>query len=284
MQIIVDDDIVSDDLPAISWNDRGLLWADGLFETIKSEDGRLLFFEAHYKRFFESTVKLFIPFVFSLEELKKKCQQIIEINKLDDDVAAIRMTLTRGRLKKGRGIGISKTASPTLIITAASYHRPAIQPTAYITTIKRNEFSILTQIKTLNYLEPILARQQAVSQGYNEGIMLNTKGAVTETSVGNIFVVINRKVLTPKKADGILPGIIRQVVFNAIQEGGGTITEKTLYPEDLFSATEIFQTNSLLEIQSFSKINKYPLLIGREAILKKQVLKHYRSYKNKNLN
>ena len=283
MKIIVDNNVVSDDFPVISWNDRGLLWADGLFETIKSENGRLLFFEAHYKRFFESTVKLFIPFNFSLEKLKKKCQQIIEINKLDGDIA-IRVILTRGRLEegKGRGIGISETASPTLIITAASYHRPAVQPTAYITTIKRNEFSILTQIKTLNYLESILARQQAVSQGYSEGIMLNTKGAVTETSIGNIFVVINRKVLTPKRADGILPGIVRQVIFNAIQEGSDKIIEKTLYPEDLFSATEIFQTNSLLEIQSFSKINKHSLLTGEKAILTKQVLKHYQSYKNKN--
>lgn len=281
MKIIVDNNVVSGDLPAVSWDDRGLLWADGLFETIKSENGRLLFFEAHYKRFFESTVKLFIPFKFPLEGLKKKCQQIIEINKLDGDIA-IRMTLTRGRLEEGRGISISETAFPTLIITAASYHRPVIQPTAYITAIKRNEFSILTQIKTLNYLEPILARQQAVLQGYDEGIMLNTKGAITETSIGNIFVVIDRKVLTPKREDGILPGIIRQVIFNAIQEGGGKITERTLYPEELFSATEIFQTNSLLEIQSFSKINKHPLLTGEEAILTNQVLKHYRSYKNKN--
>lgn len=281
MKIIVDDNVISDDFPAISWNDRGLLWADGLFETIKSENGRLLFFEAHYKRFFESTVELLIPFKFSLEELKKKCQKIIEINKLDGDVA-IRVTLTRGRLEEGIGIGISEITSPTLIITAVSYHRSAIQPTAYITTIKRNEFSRLTQMKTLNYLEPILARQQAVSKGYSEGIMLNTKGAVTETSIGNIFVVINRKVLTPKKADGILPGITRQVIFDAIQEEGGIIIEKTLYPEDLFSATEIFQTNSLLEIQSFSKINKHPLLTGEKAVLTKQVLKHYRLYKNKN--
>ena len=280
MKIIVNDNVVSDCFPVISWNDRGLLWADGLFETIKSENGRLLFFEAHYKRFFESTVKLLIPFNFSLEELKKKCQKIIEINKLDGDIA-IRVTLTRGRLKEGRGINISKTASPTLIITAASYHRPAIQPTACITTIKRNEFSILTQIKTLNYLESILARQQALSQGYSEGIMLNTKGAVTETSTGNIFVVINKEVLTPKSTDGILPGVIRQVIFNSIQEGGGKITESTLYPEDLFSATEIFQTNSLLEIQSLSKINKHPLLTGEQAILTKQVFKHYQSYKNK---
>ncbi|MFW0072553.1 MAG: aminotransferase class IV [Coxiella-like endosymbiont] len=281
MKIIVNDNVVFDEFPIILWNDRGLLLGDGLFETIKSENGKLLFFEAHYKRFFESTVKLLIPFKFSLENLKKKCQQIVDINKLDGDIA-IRMTLTRGRLEEGRGIGISETASPTLIITAASYHRPAIQPTVCITTIKRNEFSILTQIKTLNYLESILARQQAVSQGYNEGIMLNTKGAVTETSIGNIFVVINREVFTPKKADGILPGIIRQVIFNAIQEKGGKIIESTLYPEDLFSATEIFQTNSLLEIQSFSKINKHPLLTGTQAILTKQVLKHYRSYKNKN--
>ncbi|WP_211923986.1 aminotransferase class IV [Coxiella endosymbiont of Amblyomma nuttalli] len=283
MKIIVDDNIVSDYLPVVSWNDRGLLWADGLFETIKSENGRLLFFEAHYKRFFESTIKLFIPFKVPLEALKKKCYQIIEINKLDGDIA-IKVILTRGQLEQGKGLGVPKKAFPKLIITATSYHRPATQPTVYITTIKRNEYSMLTQIKTLNYLESILARQQAVSHGYDEGIMLNTKGAVTETSIGNIFMIINRKVLTPKRTDGILPGIMRQIIFNAVQEEGGSIIEKTLYPKDLFSATEIFQTNSLLEVQSFSKINKYPLLTGKQAILTKQILKQYRSYKIKNLN
>ena len=276
MKAIFNNNIVSSSLPIIYLNDRGFLFGDGLFETVKAEKGNLLFFSEHYNRLTRSAKKLFIHFNISLLDLKTQCRALLEINKLSE--AAVRITLTRGNTK--RGLDIASQTSANLLITTIPYTcQSDVYPTAYITDIKRNEHSLLSYLKTLNFLEPILARQQATKNGYTDGIMLNTKGAVTETSIGNLFVIINQKVFTPKKNDGLLAGIVRQIIIDIILEVGAPFKEKTLYPEDLLEASEIFHTNSLVEIQSFSKINEHPLATGNQALWTREILKHYQCYK-----
>lgn len=278
MKIIFNKKILSADTPIIYSNDRGFLFGDGLFETIKAEKNELLFFAEHYNRLATSAKKLFIPLNFSLLELKTQCESLLEINKLDE--AAVRITLTRGSSE--RGIAIESVVSPNLLITTIPYKKQAdIYPTLCITAIRRNEYSPLSQLKTLNFLEPILTRQQAIKNGSAEGVMLNTKGAVTETSVGNLFAVIHQKIFTPKIEDGLLPGIVRQIVIDIATKTDIPIKEKTLSPEDLLEADEIFHTNSLIEIQSFAKINERPLATGEQALLTRKILETYEWYKNK---
>ncbi|MFW0042824.1 MAG: aminotransferase class IV [Coxiella endosymbiont of Dermacentor nuttalli] len=282
MKILVNNNIVATDSPIIHSNDRGFLLGDGLFETIKVENGHFLFFEEHYYRLMTSALKLEIPFKFSLFELKNRCKRLLEINSFPK-TASLRITLTRGISQ--RGIQIPLNPSPTLMITITPYNPPnsTSSPTStlYITNIKRNEFSFLSRLKTLSCLELILARQQAIKIGYQEGLMLNTKGAVTETSIGNLFTVINQKIFTPRVEDGILSGITRDIIIKIAIQIGNPITEKTLYPEDLLKATEIFQTNSLVEIQSFSKINEHSLLSKQKAIIANCFFNQYRAYKER---
>ena len=276
MRAIFNKNIISTSLPIIYFNDRGFLFGDGLFETIKAEKGNLLFFSKHYNRLAKSAKKLCIHFSISLLELKTQCKKLLEINKLSE--AIVRITLTRGNTKSG--LDIPPQTSANLLITTFPYTRQSdIYPTVCITDIKRNEYSLLSRLKTLNFLEPILARQQATKNGYIEGIMLNTKGAVTETSVGNLFVIINQTIYTPKEKDGLLPGVIRQIIIDIILEVGIPFREKTLYPKDLIEASEIFHTNSLIEMQSFSKINEYSLATGNKALWTQKILKHYQRYK-----
>ncbi len=187
------------------------MFGDGLFETIKTKKSKLLFSAEHYNRLATSANNLLIPLNFSLLQLKTQCESLLEINKLDE--AAVRITLTRGSSE--RGITIPSAAPPNLLITSILYKKQAnIYPTLCITDIRRNEYFPLSQLKTLNFLEPILTRQQAIKNGCAEGVMLNMKGAVTETSVGNLFAVINQKIFTPKIEDGLLPGIVRQIVID----------------------------------------------------------------------
>lgn len=268
------------DLPVICSNDRGFLLGDGLFETIKVENGHLLFFQEHYHRLATSALKLEIPFKFSLLELKGQCKRLLEINRFLT-TASLRITLTRGISQ--RGIQAPLNPSPTLMITVIPCSQSnSISPlTLYITDIKRNEASLLSRLKTLNCLELVLARQQAIKAGYQEGLMLNTKGAVTETSIGNLFAVINKKIFTPRIEDGLLPGIMRRIIIKVAAQTGKPIIEKTLYTKDLFKATEIFQANSLVEIQSFSKINEHSLLLREKAIITNCILKQYYSYKER---
>lgn len=282
MKILINNNIVSMDFPVICSNDRGFLLGDGLFETIKVENGHLLFFQEHYQRLATSALKLEIPFKFSLLELKGQCKRLLKINRFLT-TASLRITLTRGISQ--RGIQAPLNPSPTLMITVIPYNQSnSISPlTLYITDIKRNEASLLSRLKTLNCLELVLARQQAIKAGYQEGLMLNTKGAVTETSIGNLFAVINKKIFTPRIEDGLLPGIMRRIIIKVAAQKGKPIIEKTLYTEDLFKATEIFQANSLVEIQSFSKINEHSLLLREKAIITNYILKQYYSYKERRL-
>lgn len=270
------------DLPVICSNDRGFLLGDGLFETIKVENKHLLFFQEHYQRLATSALKLEIPFELSLIELKGQCRRLLEINRFAK-TASLRITLTRGISQ--RGIQVPPNPLPTLMITVIPYNQSAAisSPTLYITDIKRNEASLLSRLKTLNCLELVLARQQAVKAGYQEGLMLNTKGAITETSIGNLFAVINEQIFTPRVEDGLLPGIMRRIIIKVAAQIGKPIIEKTLYAADLCRATEIFQVNSLVEIQSFSKVNEHPLLSMEKAVITSSILKHYYSYKERKL-
>ena len=282
MKILINENVAVTDVPVIHSNDRGFLLGDGLFETIKVENGHFLFFQEHYHRLVTSALKLDIPVKFSLFELKNQCKRLLEINSLSR-TASLRITLTRGISR--RGIQAPLNPSPTLMITVAPYSLSSsmISPTLYITDIMRNESSFLSRLKTLSCLELVLAKQKAIKAGYQEGLMLNTKGAVTETSIGNLFVVINQTTFTPRIEDGLLSGIMRGIIIKIATQIGKPITEKTLYPEELLKATEIFQTNSLIEIQSFSTVNKHSLLSKENAIITNYFFKQYCVYKERHI-
>ncbi len=258
--------------------DRGLLLGDGLFETIRAESNTLLFFDAHYQRLKQGALALNIDFSLSSLELKNRCHQLLAANNLDTTIASLRITLTRGCSE--RGIDIPKQQKPTLLIHAAAYTNTIIKPkSVYITDIIRNEYSPIIHLKTTNYLELILAKKQAVDRGYDDGLMQNTKGAITELSTANIFVVIGDSIITPPLKDGVLPGITRQEIITASRQMNINIIEKALYPDDLFTASECFSSNSLIEIQSILSINEHRFATGAEATMTKRIVENYVAYK-----
>lgn len=254
--------------------DRGLLLGDGLFETIRAENNALIFFDAHYHRLKEGALTLDIDFTLSAQELENRCHQLLAANHLETAIASLRITLTRGASE--RGIDIPKQQKPTLLIHAAAYTNPIIKPKSiYITDIIRNEYSPIIHLKTVNYLELILAKKQAVDRGYDDGLMLNTQGAITELSTANIFAVIGDNIVTPPSKDGVLPGIMRQEIIAAAQRENMNILEKTLSPEDLLTASECFSSNSLIEIQPILSINGYHLATGTNATVTQRIIEAY---------
>jgi branched-chain amino acid aminotransferase len=124
-----------------------------------------------------------------------------------------------------------------------------------ISKIKRNEYSPLANIKSLSYLDNVLARREAVKEKMDEAILLNTAGNVAEASAANIFIVNKDNVLvTPRLEDGVLPGITRQVVLKLAAAQSIVVEERAIKPEELLSAREVFLTNSIIEIQSVKQI------------------------------
>lgn len=278
MNLFLNDQLLTSTAASPLCFDRGLLLGDGLFETIRAENNILLFFDAHYQRLKQGSLALGIDFTLSALELKNRCHQLLAANGLETAIASLRITLTRGCSE--RGIDIPKQQKPTLLIHAAAYTHTIAKPKSVtITDIVRNEYSPIIQIKTTNYLELILAKKQAVDRGYDDGLMLNTKGAITELSTANIFVVLGDNIITPLLEDGVLPGVMRQEIITASRQMNINIIEKTLYPDVLFTASECFSSNSLIEIQSILSINEHHFVTEAEATMTQRVIEAYVRHK-----
>lgn len=228
--------------------DRGFLFGDGLFETLRSYQGNLVFLAHHWRRLQGSAQQLGIPFDMPLAELNNVIQSLLAANNLLTQDAGIRITLSRGIGE--RGLLPPRHPSPTLIIS--SFDAP-ILPIAPIklhisNTTRRNEYSPLSRLKSLNYLDNILAMQAATHAGANDALLLNTQGLVAETTIANIFMVKNEQIFTPRIEDGALPGVMRKLIIQLCQTEGISCEEKTISLSELLASEEIFITNALREI------------------------------------
>ncbi len=185
-----------------------------------------------------------------------------------------RLTLTRG--PGPRGLLPPPDPRPTLLITASHLpstpHPPA---TAHIASIRRNEHSPLSNIKSLNYLDNLIARQEALAHGADEALLLNTAGHLAEASSANLFVVTDGILHTPSLTDGALPGITRAVVLEVAAELGLPAAETSLTPLDLARADEAFLTNSLMGIRALVKVRGQPVGRGEAGPITRQVQERY---------
>ncbi|MCC5875284.1 MAG: aminotransferase class IV family protein [Candidatus Sumerlaeia bacterium] len=231
--------------------DRGVTLGDGLFETIRCEEGQLIFHVAHLARLARGARLLEIPWNLTSEEFLAICHQVLDANDLK--MARLRVTLTRGEPSNSPEIGAPQTAPP-LVINAQALDQSALNAarergwSAHLVDFPRNHRSPLAQIKSTSYQECLLARQQARRKGADEGILLNTDGRLAEGAMSNLFIVRKGNVYTPPVADGALPGIVRLKVGLLCARQCINHEEKSLTIDDLRTADEIFMTNSIIEI------------------------------------
>lgn len=251
----------------ISIRDRGLLLGDGLFETMRV-GMQILHFQQHWQRLQHSARKILLSLPFDDDQLHREITELLQANQLRE--SSIRLTVTRGNADRGLVIHNSQ---PNYFVTQAPLSETSKPLVLVIATCTRkNQYSPLAQLKSTNYLEHILARQEASARQADDAILLNTAEKITETTVANIFLVKNEQLLTPKLTDGVLPGVMRAVVFNLAQAMGINIREKTLSTNDLLQADEVFITNSLIRINSVAQIEDRQFSSFKMA---EQLLRHY---------
>ncbi|MFG1262490.1 MULTISPECIES: aminotransferase class IV [Xanthobacter] len=247
MKLFLGAGLVEEAEATISPFDRGFTLGDGLFETLQVKAGKVLRTEAHLARLAAGAGVLEMPLP-SLD-LAAALAQTADANGLRDGV--LRLTLTRGT--GPRGVLPPAEPKPTLVITAAPLSPPL--PAARLVIAqgtRRNDRSPLAQVKSLNYLDGILARQEAARRGADDAILLNTRDGVAETSIANLFAVINGGLVTPPLSEGVLPGVMRAEVIAAGAQ------ERPLTVDDLASANEILLT-SALGIRSVASLEGRPL-------------------------
>lgn len=241
--------------------DRGLLLADGLFETLRAYGGRAFCLEAHLARLAAGAtlLGLIAP---PTAETAAAVRETLAANDLTE--ASIRITLTRGA--GPRGLLPPAETTPTLMI--AAHPLPPALPhvmSASLASVRRNEHSPLAQLKSLAYLDNILALREAAAAGCDEAILLNTAGRIAGGSRSNLFLVLDGVVTTPPPSEGLLPGIARQTVLDLAAGEGFPAREATLNLADLLRASEAFVTNSLLEVVPLMRLQDRALPEGPVA-------------------
>ena len=264
LKIYMDGQLVDKSQAVVSVFDHGLLYGDGVFEGIRSYNGLVFKLSEHLNRLFESarTLKLEIPL--SKDKLQDAVIRTLKANGLKD--AYVRLVVTRG--VGDLGLDPRKCPKPTLIIIA---DKIALYPKEYyekglelvtVPTVRNHPEALNPQLKTLNYLNNILAKIEAINAGKDEAILLNSQGYVTECTGENIFYVKGEEIVTPPTYVGILKGITREIAMRISRELGFAVDERPFTRHDLYTADEVFLTGTAAEIVPVSKIDNRAIGTG----------------------
>ncbi len=231
-------DFVAADKPALLAHDRGLTLGDGLFETIAVKAGVPLRLDAHLKRLRDGADFLGLPVPAGDQVLHDAILGLLGANGLEGE-AAVRLTLTAG--PGPRGLPRPEVPAPTLMLAAGRI--PAEAPPARMIIARstcRNERSPLSRLKTLNYLDSIIARREAAARGADDAVLLNSQGRVAEASAANLFLSLDGRWITPSVAEGALPGTMRAALIK-----NWRAEERAVTVADLRRADDMVLTNAL---------------------------------------
>jgi branched-chain amino acid aminotransferase len=261
----------------VSVYDHGLLYGDGVFEGIRIYSGRIFECDAHLKRLYDSARAIRLTIPISPAEFKAAMELTFKTNGFTD--CYIRAVVTRGT--GYLGISPHKCAQPSVIIisdTIELYPREMYEKGMAIITasiIRNHPNAISPRIKSLNYLNNVLAKIEAIDAGVPEAIMLNHDGKVAECTGDNIFIARNGVVATPTTADGILEGITRDVILRLCRKNNIPAAEKTLTRHDLYVADECFLTGTAAEVVPVTKIDGRPVGNGQVGPITRQLLEAF---------
>jgi branched-chain amino acid aminotransferase len=248
--IFMNDRLVPEAEAKVSVFDHGLLYGDGVFEGLRSYAGRVFRLDAHLDRLYDSARAICLEIPIAKEPLAKAVNDTLAANKLVDGY--VRLVVTRGA--GSLGLDPNRTKNPQVIViadTIALYPREHYEKGLRIVTAatQRTQSAALSpRIKSLNYLNNIMAKLEGLQAGCIEALMLNHKGEVAECTGDNVFVVRGGRLLTPPPDAGILEGITRGAVMELAHAAGVDCREATLVRHDLYTADECFLTGTAAEV------------------------------------
>ncbi|MEM3554057.1 MAG: branched-chain-amino-acid transaminase [Candidatus Bathyarchaeia archaeon] len=261
----------------ISVYDHGLLYGDGVFEGIRAYNGVVFKLKEHIDRLYRSAHAIMLQIPITKEEMINIVLETLRKNNLKD--AYIRLVVTRG--VGDLGLDPRKCSKPTIIVitdTIALHKSEAKEKgiTAMLTWVKRDPVDATShEIKSLNYLNSILAKIEANINGVDEAICLDKNGFVCEGVAENIFIVKNGRIYTPPSYTGALPGITAETVKELAKSLGYEVLEKNITPYELFTADEVFFTGTAAEIIPVREINKRQIGNGKPGPITKRLMEEF---------
>lgn len=256
--VYVDGELVPKAKATVSVFDHGLLYGDGVFEGIRAYNGVVFKLKEHIERLYESANYIRLEIPIEKNRMMDAVLETLRKNNLRD--AYIRILVTRGVGDLGLNPTICKRPS-IVVITEPAGASPdprttAIGKTTVISSIRRDPVDATShEVKSLNYMNSILARWEAIEAGVDEAIMLDTRGFVSEATAENVFIVRKEQIATPSTNSAILHGVTRQKVIEVAEGLGYKVSEREITPFELINADEVFLTGTLAEIVPVIKVS-----------------------------
>lgn len=277
-KIYLNGELVPEAEAQVSVFDHGYLYGDGIFEGIRAYNGRVFKLEEHIKRLYSSARSIMLDIPMEPEEIKEKILETIRANELED--AYIRVVISRGI--GDLGLDPRKCEQPTTVIIASEielYDQSLYEKGLKVKTVptRRNGPEMVNpRIKSLNYLNNIMARIEANLVGAPEAIMLNEQGYVAECTGDNIFIIEDDSLITPPPYAGILKGIKRGVTMEIAEEMGLDVREVQFTRYDLFNAEECFLTGTAAEVIPVVEVDGRKISKGVPGEYTKKIIKKFR--------
>jgi branched-chain amino acid aminotransferase len=275
--IYLNGDLIPCSQAKLSPFDHGFLYGYGLFETMRSYGGAIFRLDRHLARLHHAAETLGIASKLTTLDLEKACHEVLRANNLAE--ARLRLTVSAGE----GDITPNPATCGSITVFIVARRLVPLPPENYergyaavMSTWRRNSQSPLSRLKSTCYLENVLARQEAVTAGADEALLLSEGGFVAEGSTTNIFIAGGEMLVTPSTESGALHGITREAVLELAQSMGIMPLVKQVEPGELFKADEAFLTNSIIEIMPLTRLDDRPIGSGRPGPLTQRLMSAYK--------
>ncbi|HWA97702.1 MAG TPA: branched-chain-amino-acid transaminase [Pirellulales bacterium] len=261
----------------ISVYDHGLLYGDGVFEGLRSYGGRVFRLDQHLRRLWESAKAIHLEIPYTRDAVAAAVNDTLKANGIADGY--IRLVVTRGA--GSLGLDPNKCSDPQVIIItdhislypAELYERGLEIVT--VSVVRNHSAALSPRIKSLNYLNNILAKIEGLQAGCSEALMLNTRGEVAECTGDNIFLVRGRTLLTPPIDAGILEGVTREAVMELARSAGLEVREIALTKHDVYIADECFLTGTAAEVIPVIKVDSRTIGTGAPGAVTRDLIRRF---------
>jgi branched-chain amino acid aminotransferase len=279
MKIYMNGKLIPKDEAVVSVFDHGLLYGDGVFEGIRAYGGCVFMLDEHVDRLFDSAKAIALEIGMTREEMAQAVVETCKANELTDGY--IRLVVTRGVGTLGLNPYLCDQAQVFIIAAAIQLYPQELYDHGLkivtVGTMRNQPEALNPRIKSLNYLNNILAKIEAINAGCMEALMLNSQGYVAEATGDNVFAVKGRTLTTPPSWCGALEGITRNKVMELAADAGYTVREEVLSRYDLYIADEVFLTGTAAEVISVVEIDKRSIGDGAPGPVTQELIEKFRA-------
>jgi branched-chain amino acid aminotransferase len=278
LKVYVNGELFDKEQAKISVYDHGLLYGDGVFEGIRSYNGKVFRLKEHLDRLWDSAKAIWLEIPISKRQMATAIEETLALNGIEDGY--IRVVVTRGC--GTLGLDPDKCSDPQVIIITdhiALYPDEVYEKGLEIitvSTVRNHPAALSPRVKSLNYLNNILAKIEGKQAGCVEALMLNHKGEVAECTGDNLFLARNGILLTPPNDAGILEGITREAVIGLAREAGIEVREVSLTKHDVYIADECFLTGTAAEVVSVVKVDDRTIGDGTPGPITRDLAQRFR--------